>query len=202
MWLVDRSQIVVSDAQRIAKLVVWFQAEKTQANPTVLARKTTTQFSRDDLMRLAEALAWPSEPATWSRFCIWILTIIDNVPVGVIPDVVAVFEVWQNMFGGYRNAVSTRIITVVSEWLEDIEDRCHAEKFNYDYGKWESLTSGELSELETLLRRMLLRAAPLETKRIESYLARISGRRRLRGESFKEIVLFSPTLTKTHPNVT
>ena len=201
----DRSAVFTEavfrdDANRVARLAVWFQAEKTQANPLMLARGTTRDdLSRREIIRIADTLAWPSDVASWRRFCNWIIANVNQCPVPVIPPIVAAFEVWQNLAADYPNAVSHRITVMVSEWLEDIEDRRHPEEFIYDHGRWEALSKAELTELESSLRSLLLRSARTEPKCVQDYLARVRSRRRLRREVFKEIVVWAPILSATHP---
>jgi hypothetical protein len=94
------------DAKRLSRLAVWFQAEKTRANPRFLDRNTATEaLSPREMIRYADAFAWPSDVASWQRFCGWILRNIALWPVPVIPDIVSAFEVWQNMRGDYPNRV-------------------------------------------------------------------------------------------------
>ena len=84
--------------RRLAKLAVWFQAEKTRADPLVLEGKIDTgRLSRFEVIRTADALAWPSDVAAWNRFCSWALLNVQQFPVYVIPDLVSAFEVWQYM---------------------------------------------------------------------------------------------------------
>ena len=177
----------------------WFQAEKTRANPVILAGKNDIGgLSPRDIIRTADILAWPSDVSAWSRFCYWALHTIANFPVAVIPDLLSAFEVWQNMFADLPNDVSRKILALTTGWLEDIEDREHAEEFRYDPGPWEGLRRGELAELEQRLRWLLLRSARLEVPRVQAYLDRVLARPRLRRHAYAAIVAFSAFLTEHH----
>ena len=185
--------------RRLAKLAVWFQAEKTRANPLVLEGKIDTgRLSRIEILRTADALAWPSDVAAWNRFCSWALLNVQRFPVDAIPDLVSAFEVWQYMLADVPNAVSQRIIATTTRWLEDIEDREHAEELRFDQGAWKDLRHGELSELEQRFRNLLLRAARVEQARVGAYLHRVLTKRHLRHHAFRFIAAFAPTLASHH----
>ena len=193
------ASVTKNGGRRIAKLAVWFQAEKTRANPLVLEGKIDTgRLSRFEVVRTADALAWPSDVAAWNRFCSWALLNAQQFPVDVIPDLVSAFEVWQHMLADVPNAVSQRIIATTAGWLEDIEDREHAEELRFDKGAWSDLRHGELSELEQRFRSLLLRAARVEQPRVRAYLDRVLNKRHLRHHAFPFIVVFAPTLASHH----
>jgi hypothetical protein len=143
-------------AQRLSKLAVWFQAEKTRANPYVLDRTFGSgNLARRDIVRLADALAWPSEPASWGRFCAWAIGNVGEFPTETIPGLLAAFEVWQNMLADLPNDVSRQIFATALAWLEDIEGRKHPERFSYNPGRWSKLARGGIEELEQRLRALV-----------------------------------------------
>jgi hypothetical protein len=186
-------------AKRLAQLAVWFQAEKTQANPNILDRSLLPQpLSRSDIVRYADALAWPADLATWSRFLRWVLRNSGNYPATSIPDIVSAFEVWQNLLADRANAVSNDIIAIVSTWLQDLEDREHGEEFRFDHGPWEPLGRGERNELEDRLRNILLRSARVEIDRVRGYIKRVQGCERLRHHVFGKLIGWTPTLATHH----
>lgn len=188
------------DAKRLTKLAVWFQAEKTRANPQILDRSVApVKLSPREIIRAADALAWPSDLGSWDRFCRWLLNSIERCPAETIPDILSAFEVWQNMLTDYPNEVSRGIVAVAQTWLEDLEDREHSEEFSYDHGQWNELSRGERSELEDRLRNILLRSARLEVARVRDYLERVRGRERLRDYApFSKIAAWTPTLASNH----
>ena len=188
-------------ARWFARLVVWFQAEKTRPNPLVLrAVVGKAGWSEREVAQAADALAVPSDYRTWARCCAWIMDHAGRCPVRTIPDIVSVFEVWQNALADIPNAVSGRILALVQDWLEDIEDKRRPEKgFRLDRGRWEELEDGGIEELEGRLRSLLLRAArSTAPERIGAYLARVRARPRLRRAVFEQVLQFSPTLSEAH----
>ena len=194
------TEAMLCDAgKHLARLAVWFQAEKTQANPNVLDRSLLPQnLSRREIVRYADALAWPADLGAWSRFLRWILLNTGNYPATIIPDIVTAFEVWQNMLVDRANAVSKDIIAVVSTWLEDLEDREHGEELRFDHGPWKPLGRGERNELEDRLRNLLLRSAWVEIDRVRGYIKRVQGRERLRHHVFGKLIGWTPTLAAHH----
>jgi hypothetical protein len=55
--------------------MVWFQAEKTRANPLVLSGKLSTdRGSRQQIAQMADLLAWPSDFSAWQTFLQWLFT--------------------------------------------------------------------------------------------------------------------------------
>jgi len=185
--------------KRLFKLAVWFQAEKTKANPSVLNGIVGFEnLSQGEILRIADMLAWPSDLGAWSRFCDWILCNLARCPVAVIPDLVSIFEVWQNALCGVPNRISESIIEIADKWLEDIEDRQYPEEFRYDMGSWSMLERSELGELEERLRTLLLRSAQVEQSRVHEYLLRVRDRRHLRDHVFSQIIRFTPMLAMYH----
>jgi len=187
-------------ATRLSRLAVWFQADKSKANPLVLGRTEVQEqhLSRFEIVRVADALAWPSDFVTWSRFCSWVLRNLDRCPISIVPDLVSAFEVWQNALSDVPNVISAGIIKVTCGWLQDLEDRDHGEELRFDREPWESLGNSERKELEGRLRMLLLRSARVEKARVHAYLSRVEKRRTLRHHAFPSIIAFTPTLASCH----
>ena len=120
-------------AARLTKLAVWFQAEKTKPNPIVLKRAGTPDGV--DTLRVADALAWPSDVAAWSRLVDWLLADPSKLPHAAASDIASVFEVWQHMLADKRNGRSAMVLTVAFDWLEDLEDRLHSENFETELAR-------------------------------------------------------------------
>jgi hypothetical protein len=196
----DFTKAVLQDkTHRLAKLAVWFQAEKTRANPYVLNRAFgSAQLTRREIVRLADLLAWPSEPKSWSRFCAWGIRNVADFPITTIPDLLAAFEVWQNMFADFPNPVSQQVFDTAIAWLEDIETQRHPAEFSYNPGSWNELERGGIEELEQRLRALILRAARAEPVKVRNYLVRVRDLERLRTHAFKLILDYAPTLVLNH----
>ena len=183
--------------KRLPKVFVWFQAEKMTPNTSVLSgQMISADIPKHELIRLADALGWPSDFPAWQRLISWTLSCVDSLPCSVIPDIVSVFEVWQNALADFSNPLSNRIVTKCMEWLIDIEDRSHPEKWKYDYGKWDKLVRDDLEELEKVLRMLVLRSARSAQKEVRAYLERVAQRKRLRHHTFSDVLTFAPLLAQ------
>src|ERR1700730_2961085 len=119
-----------NEAARLVKLAVWFQAEKTKPNPLILQQAVYEDIAIT--LRMADALAWPSDVAAWSRLIRWLQADPTRLPHSAASDIVSVFEVWQHLFAGKPNARSEEVLRLTSNWLEDIEDRLHSDTLSTD----------------------------------------------------------------------
>jgi len=188
--------------KRLPKLFVWFQAEKTTPNTSVLSGQlVSADISRHELIRIADALGWPSDFPAWQRLIIWTLSHIDSFPISVVPDVVSVFEVWQNAWSDLPNLLSNRIVAKCMEWLIDIEDSSHPEKWKFGYrNKWNVIERDDLKDLEQVLRMLILRAARSAQKEVKAYIERLAQRRILRQHTFLDVLKFAPILAQQLPD--
>jgi hypothetical protein len=174
-------------SQRLRKIVVWFQAEKTRANPQVLDGTIGNAETLRERVRLADIVAWPSDVTLWARFLDWLLSLDTAIPYEDIADVVSAMEVWQSLWGGRRNWVSQRILALAVRWLYDLEDRLHSEEFSYDHGPW-TISSEAMAEIETNLRAIFLRASRAYPETVKPYFERLLGRERLRSVAFDQVI--------------
>jgi hypothetical protein len=101
----------------LKRALVWFQAEKTAPNANILA----ADLPPDQRIRMADLLGWPSDFIAWRRFIMFLLARADTIPVALYPDVVSVFEVWQNALSTLSNPVSRATITQCADWLREID---------------------------------------------------------------------------------
>lgn len=98
--------LLADNARRVGKLAVWFQAEKTTPNPSVLDGERFPDFAPAQRIRLADSLAWPSDFRQWRRCCRWLIAHLNEIPAALRSDVLAVFEVWQHAFADAPHPVS------------------------------------------------------------------------------------------------
>lgn len=187
--------VFANDFSLLKKALVWFQAEKTVPNPRVLAQSLTLE----QRLRFADLLGWPSDFPAWRRFISFLLRRISDIPVRLYPAVVAVFEVWQNVLAGVRNAVSRAIVTQCAEWLSDIQTLSSAEEPEARSTRWEQVA--DLGEFGKSLSQLILRASVAEPTFAEEYLERVIGSERIHEKAFENIVAFSPTLAQSQPTL-
>ncbi|GJL63375.1 MAG: hypothetical protein NPIRA04_20290 [Nitrospirales bacterium] len=195
--------IVFAEKYRLLrKLLVWFQAERTAPNALVLSGELCPpDYQRNQIILIADALGWPSNINTWSRLIYWLKGNVPNFPSKVIPHVISVFEVWQNMFADINNAISKYIVNQCLAWLNDIEERQYPKEFTTDQGFWNDLDRDELQDIEKTLRTIVLRSARVFADVVQSYLEKIAPHKRIRHNVYSDIIRFSQILSESHPEL-
>jgi hypothetical protein len=167
--------VLVDEYRFLRKTLVWFQAEKTTPNPNILAG----DMPRDQRIRIADLLGWPSDFAAWRRLIDFLLKKVNNVPVALYPNILSVFDVWQNALAGMKNRVSRAIVTQCADWLREI-DKAGSRKASDEPSRWSELE--ELGDFRNSLGRLIFRSAAPYPKFTEEYLKRIIASERLRGD--------------------
>lgn len=192
--------LLKNDSKRLHQFLVWLQAEKTQANPGILEGNMSTDSSGDEILRLAHLIAWPSDTQLWKKALLWILDNIENIPPQTVPDVISVFEVWQNAFSNIPNGISKEIVKKCYEWLTTIEEQLHPEDYNNRVNSW-AVDNSILKDTEQRLRIIVLVAGRVESEVLLSYIERLSEKERLRNSVFKDIIQFSRILAEINPKL-
>ena len=193
------SSMLADGAKRVAKLAVWYQAEKTRPNPLALDRKIFPDLELADRVRIADSLAWPSDPEAWARCCSWLHRWIAEIPVPARPDVFAVFEVWQNAFADLPNVISETIVELTTSWLLGLEEHLHGRPPSKPATGWAELKHGEAAELGVRLRAVLLRAARAYPTVARNYLALVRGREHIPPATSEQLLTYAPILSEVCP---
>jgi len=188
-----------NEGKRLSKLVVWYQAEKTKANPTPLNAELFPNLDLSQRLMFADALAFPSDFDAWRRFCLWLLKNINDIPASIRSDVISVFEVWQNALADFPNTVSEAIVSLAECWLREIEERRRSRYRQEANGPWSSLSHGEVDELESRLRTLLLRSSKSYPQIVSSYLSQWETKDDIPDNVSSAIFLFAPTLSQICP---
>jgi len=178
----------------LQKALVWFQAEKTTPNPNILAGN----LPQDQRIRFADLLSWPSDFSNWGRFLFFLIARLDTISATLYPNVVSVFEVWQNAFSGLSNPISAAIVQQCGAWLREIDKRSERTTLD-ESSRWEALS--ELGNFRKSLINIILRSAVSVPEATEEYLTRVISLERMRDERFTEVAPFSPILATTHPQL-
>jgi len=196
----DRFQSLLTEDNYMLfqKFLVWFQAEHTIPNPLVL-NLPQADIDGASLLRMADLLGWPSDFATWKRILEWLSSLAPSLPARLVPTVIEIFSVWQNVFADVRNDISEQIIMLCGEWLIDLEHVTYRAHFSMDYGCWQELANETRSAIESSLRITILRSArPLPDPAI-AILDRALTNDRMRRKVYEELIGFSPTLSTVAP---
>ncbi|NIE79518.1 ATP-binding protein [Asaia sp. As-1742] len=181
------------DFHFLKKALVWFQAEKTTPNRNILAGN----LSKEQQLRIADLLGWPSDFAAWERFISFLLRRIEDVPTRLYPDILSVFEVWQNALKDVQNPLSRSILVQCAKWLEELDIENKSKGRTNRSAIWGTLPQS--GDFRKSLVTLILRSAMSEPSFTEDYLKRKIASESLREERFVEIIPFSPTLARTHP---
>ena len=131
-------------------------------------------------LRVADHFAIPSDGRTWGRFIDWLIKHKAQILRSLLPDVLSVFEVWQNLAADIQNPRTEAILTWVEELLSAIEDLRHPEQLRRgESGNPWAEVPGDLSEFETRLRQVFLGAARVRAATAATYLDRLCERSQL-----------------------
>lgn len=185
--------VFADDFRLFRKALVWFQAEKTSPNPNILAGA----LPQEQRQRFADLLGWPSDFAAWRRFIDFILRRISDIPQRLYPEIIAIFEVWQNALADLRNPTSRTLLQQCATWLASIDSMSTADGPDENSAYWNKVP--DLGACRKSLGRLLLRSSRAEPTFAAGYLQRVADSERIRDDAFHDIVGFSPILAQTLP---
>ena len=179
----------------LRKVLVWFQAEKTTPNPAVLV---ADHIPPDQRQRFADALGWPSDFGAWRRLITLLINHSADIPRSLYPEVVAVFEVWQNACFNHKNEISSRLLSQCADWLRELDAIAAAERLIEPSERWKQLP--HFGDFRSSLIRLILRAAASEPEPATQLLQRRLGEsNKLLGEKeFAAVLTQSPMLAGSH----
>jgi len=167
------------------KLLTWFQAEKTKANPIFL--------EQPDKLQLAIQYSWPSDAFLWRTLLEYVLKLIPNTQHQLYPQILKSFEIWQ--YAGIHapsNQMSKMILDVSIDWLLEISQK---ERAN-DWGEIVNLKDFKFSLINLIL--VSIQSNPTYTER---YLKFLLSEPELSREIFKHIVGASSLISQHHPKL-
>src|SRR5690554_5586982 len=185
--------VFADDFRLFRKVLVWFQAEKTSPNASILAG-TLPQEQRQ---RFADLLGWPSDFAAWRRLIGFILRRVSDIPQRLYPEVVAIFEVWQNALAELRNPTSRALLQQCAIWLAAIDAISTADGPDENSEYWARVP--DLGAFRKSLGQLLLRSSRAEPTLAADYLQRVVALERIRDDAFHDIIAYSPVLAQSLP---
>ena len=181
----------------LEKMLVWFQAQHTIPNE----RLANIQDSEDVLKHIDKQLlayqhAWPSDFYAWGRLIDWIIGRIDTIPVKLIPQVLDIFNIWQNVFFRLPNPKSEAILKCVNRWLirsekDDLYESNEkgARRFGYIVD----------SEFNKSLRSCLLLSAKSYPNFAKDLFKRYIADKECLGKIYSELIMFSVVMAEVDP---
>ncbi|PNK59800.1 AAA family ATPase [Psychrobacter sp. FDAARGOS_221] len=191
-----RGKLAENDYALYEKLLVWFQAEKTQPNPLILAT------SKD--MKIATSLAWPADLTLWFQVISFILEDISSLPEHIYPKVIDVFTVFQNFTINFENssnppqvinAFASKILELALSWLSELEEL----KDYPSTHNWQLID--DIREFKDALRNLIILSASSYPTFFETYLTRLLSLDEIPNELFKHIIQLSSLITTKHSNL-
>lgn len=187
--------VFADDFRHFRKVLIWFQAEKTTPNATILAGA----LPLEQRQRFADLLGWPSDFLAWQRLIDFILRRVADIPQRLYPDVVAIFVVWQNAYAGFRNPTSRAILQQCAKWLTDIDALSVAEGPDENSEYWGKVP--ELAALSKSLGQLLMRSSRAEPSLAGEHIRRAINSERIRDDEFQDIIAYSPILAQSLPEL-
>ncbi|MGE4296492.1 MAG: hypothetical protein AB7E47_00565 [Desulfovibrionaceae bacterium] len=186
----------------LKRALVWFQAEKITPNSLILEGDfpAVAEYSPERRVLAADYHGWPSDWAAWSRFITFLLERVADIPVTLYPDIVTLFEVWQNAFRDAGTHISNVLLDQVAAWLQELlawEEGRHSWK---ESSRWDPLGRGD-EEFKKSLIQLILRSSRVRPDLAESLLRKVAESEVLRRTYFPEVISFSPILARTHPDL-
>jgi hypothetical protein len=193
--------IFADDFRLFRKVLVWFQAEKTSPNARILAG----ELPFEQRQRFADFLGWPSDIPTWRRLINFILKHTSNIPQRLYPEVVAIFEVWQNVLSDFYNPTSHALLQQCANWLEAINTSNSSIKPDENTAYWEEVPN--LGDFQKTLAQQLLISSRVEPKLAADYIQQIINQQRVTNlkhfheKTFHDIIGISPILAQSLPEL-
>ena len=189
------SAVFADDFRFFRKLLVWFQAEKTTPNETILSG----EFPNENRQRIADLLGWPSDFRAWRRLIHFILRRISDIPQRLYPEVVAVFDVWQNALAQIRNKTSHAILQQCAIWLASLDAINKAQEPDENSEYWSKVP--ERGAFRKSLVQLILRSSIAEPPFAEEYLQRVMASEHISEDEFQDIIVYSPLLAQSLPKL-
>jgi hypothetical protein len=180
-----KTVVFEDDFRLFRKMLVWFQAEKTIPNRNI----PVGMLPQEERQRFADLLGWPSDFSAWRRLIDFILRHIAYIPERLYPEIVTIFEVWQNALADFRNPTSLALLQQCSKWLVSEPD-----DNSVYYGR-----DSELGNFRKSIRHLILRVSRIEPIFASDYLKRLTNAERIKDDTFQDIIAFSPILSESLP---
>ncbi|KHF77843.1 hypothetical protein PJ15_0899 [Acinetobacter sp. neg1] len=177
--------LLENDFDLFNKLLTWFQAEKTKANPVFLIQS--------DKLEMAMQYPWPSDASLWRTLLEYIFKLIPSIPPKVYPQILKIFEVWQYL--GIHipsNQMSKMLLDVSIHWLLEISQK---ERSN-DWGQMVNLKDFKLG-----LINLILVSIQSNPSYMEKYLNFLLLENEVSRDIYAHIVGASSLISQHHPKL-
>jgi hypothetical protein len=165
---------------RLRRLLLGFQAEKTQPNLFILGGFAGNDLDRLARLRLADQLSWPSDYVTWSRLLAWFLPQCPTLDPILVADVIPVFSAWISAFARTPVMIPSAMKRALLDWLKAIELHRRPEHWQEIMTRdrqsgWGAISDDELKEVEQSLRFQFFLATGSDAALQREYLDHLIG---------------------------
>jgi hypothetical protein len=182
------------------KVLVWFQAQHTIPSPLILGNIKSPVEGLDNLT-VADMLGWPSDFSAWGRLIDWVIDEADTVPVWLIPRIIEVFDVWQNVFAEFKNTRSKAILELANTWLLRFE-KSELRDTGSDGKELERrFTRDDSSHLAKALRNILLRSGRSYPAHAIDLFKRTIADEKRRQAVYADLIGFAPIMVTVAPEL-
>ena len=166
---------VKQNRERLRRLLLGFQAEKTQPNLFILGGFAGSDLDRLARLRLADQLSWPSDYVTWTRFFAWLLPQCATLDPLLVADVIPVFSAWITAFVRTPVMIPSALKRALLNWLTAIELHRRPEHWQEIVTRdrqagWGAITDDELEQVEQSLRFQFFLATGSDAALEQEYL--------------------------------
>ena len=182
------------------KVLVWFQAQHTIPSPLILGNITSPVEGLDNLA-VADMLGWPSDFGAWGRLIDWIIQEADSVPVRLIPRMLEVFDVWQNVGADFQNPRSAAVLQLADSWLRRFEEGELCDKSEDSQERPSRLSRDDSSNLAKSLRNILLRSARSYPAYATDLFKRTIADEDRRRTVYADLMAFAPMMVSVDPEI-
>ena len=122
---------------------------------------------------------------------------IADIPQRLYPEIVSIFEVWQNALADLRNPTSHALLQQCAAWLATIDAISTADRPDENSAYWGEVPG--LGALRKSLGQLLLRSSRAEPTLAADYLQRVINSERISDDTFHDIIAYSPILAQSLP---
>jgi len=189
-----------NDYALFEKLLVWFQAQYTIPSPVVLENAKNAEEGID-CVGMADLLGWPSDYDSWGRLLDWLLPLAPSLPTRLLPHVLEVFDVWQNVFANLKNPRSALIVDVCANWLIELEGIEYSKRLTFEHGRWNALGGEARARLATALRMTIMRSARAYPAPVIALFERAVTNKLMRRVAYSNLMGFTPTIADVAPEI-
>jgi len=172
--------LLVDKAALLVRLIDTLLVYETRLDERLMQASAFADMGEAERLRVVASIKHP-QWRSWVAFLRWSLPKWRQWPAHIIPQLAELASSWTFVTEGDRNWVTKAIMTLVSEWLTEIEDASHTENWDdrRDPFGVEEVSYGDWEKVEKSLRRTLKMGLASAPDMVAAYLRRLVAEKRL-----------------------